>query len=181
MLTNLQKWGNSHGVRIPSGFMKTLGWKRNEKLLIEMNRDAIVLRKSYQRRRVSLTELFRNFGEETTAEKAGVGKILHFDEAVTFAPDCRSRTAVVIGNPLLQEKTGRTFLCPIVSDREAYPLHIALDERNKAQGMILCEYLQSVGLREGSYQITETLPRDLLLRIVDMTAAELDSGEEESE
>ena len=179
MVTSLQKWGNSHGVRIPSAFMKTLGWNRDDKLVIEMNREAVVLRRSSERRRVVLRDLFRDFEDGTQAQSTAgsVGQILEFQKPFFFDADCSSKTAVIVGSGVLYEKTGLLVLCPIVKKSEPYPLHIALDERSRTQGVILCEYLRSARLTEGTYRVVEALPEDLLCRAQDLTSAEIDGSE----
>ena len=49
MITALKKWGNSHGIRIPSVFLKSLGWAKGEALSIEMLGETGVLITKVQR------------------------------------------------------------------------------------------------------------------------------------
>ncbi len=45
MEVKIQKWGNSHGVRIPIDILNALNIKENDKMLIEEMNDSIVLSK----------------------------------------------------------------------------------------------------------------------------------------
>lgn len=49
--TTIQKWGNSHGVRIPKQLLEALKLHENDKIEIERQQDAIIIRKAGMRHR----------------------------------------------------------------------------------------------------------------------------------
>ena len=61
MEVKLQKWGNSVGLRIPNSLLKSLNLSMNDKVELKEEDDKIVITKS-QQKRVSLEELFKNYG-----------------------------------------------------------------------------------------------------------------------
>ena len=184
MLTNLQKWGNSHGVRIPSSFMKELGWKKDDQLLLEMNsKGDVILRKNLRRQRADLFSLFRYFEQEKREDTAQQGDfagwIIQLTQPLFFDRACESDTVLIAGNDLLYQKTGLLVVCPVVRESEPYPLHIAMDERCRMQGMILCEYLRSIRIAEEGFRRLFRLPEDLLCRVRSLTLAELDGEDQQ--
>lgn len=58
MEVNLQKWGNSQGVRIPKNILEVLNWEENEKLNLKIEKNKIVIRKLHKRK--TIYELFEN-------------------------------------------------------------------------------------------------------------------------
>lgn len=49
MLTTLQKWGNSHAIRLPKTFVDELHIQENQKLEISVNDEIITIKKAQQR------------------------------------------------------------------------------------------------------------------------------------
>ena len=45
MLATLQKWGNSHGIRLPKQILNDLDIKVNDKLNIEVENDKMIIKK----------------------------------------------------------------------------------------------------------------------------------------
>ena len=45
MLATLQKWGNSHGIRVPKQLLNDLDIKVNDKLNIEVENDKMIIKK----------------------------------------------------------------------------------------------------------------------------------------
>lgn len=70
--TNLQKWGNSQGIRIPKLIIDAVNWKDNEELTLDVRDDELVIRKAQERK--SIEELFKDFDGEYTAEEIDWGK-----------------------------------------------------------------------------------------------------------
>lgn len=62
MVTKIQKWGNSQGVRIPKVILEKLEWKENEPLTIDIKDGKIVIERSIERK--DIKELFKDFKEE---------------------------------------------------------------------------------------------------------------------
>ena len=72
------------------------------------------------------------------------------------------RPAVVVSNNIFNNKAKLAIVCPITNTDNKFPLHIALDERTKTKGVILCEHLKSLDLRKRKYEFIENLPKDIL-------------------
>ena len=62
MTTNLQRWGNSHGIRIPKFILDTLQWTGDEELTLSADNGQITIRKAEPRKNIK--ELFENFDGE---------------------------------------------------------------------------------------------------------------------
>lgn len=87
------------------------------------------------------------------------------------------RPAVVISNNNFNEKAKLAIVCPITNTDNKFPLHIALDERTKTKGVILCEHLKSLDLRKRKYKSIEILPKDILDNVINTIYAEIESIE----
>ncbi len=59
MTATLQKWGNSHGIRVPKQFLNDLDIKVNDKLSIAVINDEIVIKKEKTHR--TLKERLEDF------------------------------------------------------------------------------------------------------------------------
>ncbi len=84
------------------------------------------------------------------------------------------RPAVVISNNVFNEKAKLAIVCPITNTDNIFPLHIALDERTKTKGVILCEHLKSLDLRKRKYETIEKLPKDILDKVINTIYAEIE-------
>lgn len=49
MITTLQKWGNSHAIRLPKAFVEELHIKEDQKLEISVTGQIITIKKAQQR------------------------------------------------------------------------------------------------------------------------------------
>jgi len=74
------------------------------------------------------------------------------------------RPGVVVSNQTYHEKTnGLAILVPITSRLSYdYPMHVALDERTKTHGLIMCEQLKTMDINARNLRTVERLPDDLL-------------------
>ncbi|MCL2486393.1 MAG: AbrB/MazE/SpoVT family DNA-binding domain-containing protein [Oscillospiraceae bacterium] len=70
MLTTIQKWGNSQGVRLPKTVLDVLLLQENDHVEVLTENDAIVIRKAARRRRAkkSLEERLEEFYQKPIAE-----------------------------------------------------------------------------------------------------------------
>lgn len=59
MITNIQKWGNSQGVRIPKALLDMINWNKNDQLNMTVENNKIVIEKVKQRK--TIKELFEDF------------------------------------------------------------------------------------------------------------------------
>ena len=67
MEARLQKWGNSDGIRIPSGILKALNLKTNDSINLEQVDDKIVISKM-KKKKISLEERFKEYNGENLAK-----------------------------------------------------------------------------------------------------------------
>jgi antitoxin MazE len=51
MKTTIQKWGNSQAIRIPKPLLEEILLKENDPVDIEVENDAIIIRKAFRKRR----------------------------------------------------------------------------------------------------------------------------------
>lgn len=84
------------------------------------------------------------------------------------------RPAVVISNNIFNNKTKLAIVCPITNTDNKFPLHIPLDKRTKTKGVILCEHVKSLDLRNRKYEVIENLPQDILENIINIVYAEIE-------
>lgn len=59
MNTNIQKWGNSQGIRIPKFLLEAMQWAENEELIVMAEEDKLVISKA--ERRKNIKDLFADF------------------------------------------------------------------------------------------------------------------------
>jgi len=62
MTTTIQKWGNSHGIRIPKIMLEQLNIKENEEIDLKIENESIVVKKTYRRK--TIEELFEGYESE---------------------------------------------------------------------------------------------------------------------
>ncbi|MDE7122515.1 MAG: AbrB/MazE/SpoVT family DNA-binding domain-containing protein [Oscillospiraceae bacterium] len=60
MMTSIQKWGNSQGLRIPKILLESLNWAENEQIEMILGDGEITLRPVKAKRR-SIQELFADY------------------------------------------------------------------------------------------------------------------------
>lgn len=108
--------------------------------------------------------------------KQGMIIKLNFNPQVEYE-QAGYRPAVVISNNIFNEKAKLAIVCPITNTDNKFPLHIALDERTKTKGVILCEHLKSLDLRKRKYKSIEILPKDILDNVINTIYAEIESIE----
>ena len=59
MILKIQKWGNSHGIRIPKAVLEELKWRDNEKINLKIEKNKIIIEKNETRKNIK--ELFENY------------------------------------------------------------------------------------------------------------------------
>lgn len=84
------------------------------------------------------------------------------------------RPAIVISNNIFNQKTNLTIVCPITNTNNHFPLHIPLDERTQTTGVILCEHIKALDLNNRKYQVVETIPDDILTKVIDIVYSEIE-------
>lgn len=67
MTTNIQKWGNSQGIRIPKVLLDTVNWSENEQIVITVDNGKLIIEKAENRKNIK--DLFKDYkGEYNKAE-----------------------------------------------------------------------------------------------------------------
>ena len=76
MLTTIQRWGNSQGVRLPKPILDELLLQENDQVEIVAENDLIIIKKATRKRRArkSLEELFANYTGKYKCEEWDTGK-----------------------------------------------------------------------------------------------------------
>ena len=68
MKIRIQKWGNSDGIRIPSGILKSLNIKTNDILNIEQDGEKIIITVP-KKKKISLEEKFKEYHGKNLAKE----------------------------------------------------------------------------------------------------------------
>ena len=63
MTTTSQKWGNSQGIRIPKTILDTVKWTENEKIILVVENEKIIMEKAKKKRK-NIKELFADYEGE---------------------------------------------------------------------------------------------------------------------
>jgi len=84
------------------------------------------------------------------------------------------RPALVLSNDFFNQKTNLTIVCPITNTDNRFPLHIPLDERTQTTGVILCEHIRAVDLKQRQYKMVEVIPKDILQNVIDIVFSEIE-------
>lgn len=61
MTVNIQKWGNSQGIRIPKHMLEDLTWSENEMVDISIADGKIIIERVSPPQRKNIKELFEGF------------------------------------------------------------------------------------------------------------------------
>ena len=73
MITSIQKWGNSQGIRLPKNILTAAGLSANCAVKIVAEPDRIVIYKIDKRKHRNLQELFQNYNGEVACEEWDTG------------------------------------------------------------------------------------------------------------
>ncbi|MCL1844604.1 MAG: AbrB/MazE/SpoVT family DNA-binding domain-containing protein [Defluviitaleaceae bacterium] len=76
MVTTIQKWGNSHAVRLPEAIIDALFLQENDAVEISADDNAITIKKAERKRRAkkSLEERFENYTGDYVCKEHDWGK-----------------------------------------------------------------------------------------------------------
>lgn len=59
MITKIQKWGNSQGIRIPKSILENLKWKENEEIMLNVKENKIIIEKIEEKKNIK--QLFKDY------------------------------------------------------------------------------------------------------------------------
>lgn len=69
MITRIQKWGNSQGIRLPKYILELNQWKENDQIDIKAENGNIIISKVEESKRKNIKELFADYdGQYSSAE-----------------------------------------------------------------------------------------------------------------
>ncbi len=74
MTTNIQKWGNSQGIRLPKYLLDSIKWHEDEEIEITAENGKLVIEKTVRKDRKNIKELFANFDGEYTPQDVDWGE-----------------------------------------------------------------------------------------------------------
>ena len=76
MMTTIQKWGNSQGVRLPKAILDALSLQENDAVEIVAENNSIIIKKAIRKRRAqkSLEERFQNYTGNYQCTEWNTGK-----------------------------------------------------------------------------------------------------------
>lgn len=75
MTVSIQKWGNSHGIRLPKLLLESVGWSENEELLVTATEEGrLVIEKADLSKRKSINELFADYNGKYEPEEINWGE-----------------------------------------------------------------------------------------------------------
>lgn len=83
------------------------------------------------------------------------------------------RPALVVSNNIFNNNTNLILVCPISNTKSSFPLHIPLDGRTQTSGSILCQHIRSLDINARKYIFIETLPDDILKKVIGTVIAEI--------
>ena len=74
MTVNIQRWGNSQGIRIPKYMLDDLLWSDNETVDITIENGKIVIERTSPSQKKNIVELFEGFNGKYDAEEFDWGE-----------------------------------------------------------------------------------------------------------
>jgi len=83
------------------------------------------------------------------------------------------RPCVVVSNETFNKFTNLLLVVPITNTQSDFPLHIPLDKRTATTGTILCQHIKSIDKTARSIKVVESLPSDLIERVINMIYGEI--------
>ena len=87
------------------------------------------------------------------------------------------RPALVISNDFFNKVTNLALVCPITNTLRSFPLHVALDERTKTTGNILCEQVKSLDLAARNASFLEQAPDDIVSECIERICLSVERSE----
>ena len=92
---------------------------------------------------------------------------LDFDPQVGHEQRGR-RPALVVSNNTFNRFTSIAVVCPITNTNREIPIHVALDNRNKTTGVVMCDQVKSLDIRMRKAEFVEKVSEDILEEVIDI-------------
>lgn len=74
MYANIQRWGNSHALRLPKPILESAFLKENDKVEVIATKNQIIIKKVENIKHKTLAERLKNFTGEYKAEEWDTGE-----------------------------------------------------------------------------------------------------------
>ena len=74
MTTNIQKWGNSQGIRLPKFLLDSLNWSEDEEITITAKNNSIIIEQAKPQKRPTIDQLFENYNGDYQPEEIDWGE-----------------------------------------------------------------------------------------------------------
>jgi len=87
------------------------------------------------------------------------------------------RPAVIISNNFVIQNTNIVFVTPITSKQGDSALNVALDEKTKTKGAVLCAHTRALDLSKRPYDFIEKLPAEKLKEVLDVIISLVEPSE----
>ena len=72
MITKLQQWGNSQGIRIPKVILDEVKWNKDEDVVIVVCDEKLIIEKAKKKKNIK--EIFEGYEEDYIPEEIDWGK-----------------------------------------------------------------------------------------------------------
>ena len=79
------------------------------------------------------------------------------------------RPALIVSNNTFNSFTSIAVVCPITNTNRKIPIHVSLDSRTKATGVVMCDQVKSLDIRMRNAEFIEQVPEDILAEVIDIT------------
>ena len=80
MITAIQKWGNSQGIRLPKSYLDAIGLDVNDSVEILRNGDDIVVHKIKKTTELTLEDIFEGYTGDYKGAEADWGEKVGLEE-----------------------------------------------------------------------------------------------------
>lgn len=84
------------------------------------------------------------------------------------------RPALIVSNNTFNKFTKLALVCPITNTSRGFPLHVALDDRTKTSGVIMCEQVKALDTVARNASFFEKVPQEILNEVVDIVVSFLE-------
>ncbi|MDR2569196.1 MAG: type II toxin-antitoxin system PemK/MazF family toxin [Oscillospiraceae bacterium] len=84
------------------------------------------------------------------------------------------RPGLIVSNDQFYTHTKMALVCPITNTISGFPMHVALDERTRTSGEILCEQVKclDISVRDAVYE--EFVQDDIMDEVIDLICSFID-------
>ena len=78
------------------------------------------------------------------------------------------RPGLIVSNSEFYARTKMAMVCPITNTISGFPMHVALDNRTKTTGEIMCEQVKCLDISVRDAIFDEFVPDDIMDEVIDL-------------